>query len=173
MIASTVESISRSRNSFVDRSSCSRARSAVTSRNARITAPVPASTVDVEALTHTGEPLVAKPDDEDLNWATEVVLDKGSPQYGRPQFVKAKSTFLNGADYPPPRQRDYAEETAAVIDEEVRAMLDRIFLRATDILRERRDALERTARRLLEKLAQGAPSLLTEDAKAAVARCQR
>jgi PQQ-dependent dehydrogenase (methanol/ethanol family) len=46
----------------------------------------------------TGEPLVAKPYDEDLNWATEVVLDKSSPQYGRPQVVKAKSTFLNGAD---------------------------------------------------------------------------
>jgi PQQ-dependent dehydrogenase (methanol/ethanol family) len=46
----------------------------------------------------TGEPLIAKPYDQDLNWATEVVLDKSSPQYGRPQVVKSKSTFLNGAD---------------------------------------------------------------------------
>src|SRR3990172_5007779 len=46
----------------------------------------------------TGEPLIAQPYDQDLNWATEVVLDKASPQYGRPQVVKAKSTFLNGAD---------------------------------------------------------------------------
>ena len=52
MIASTVESIRRSRNSLVERSSCSSARSAVTSRNARITAPVPASTVEVDTETH-------------------------------------------------------------------------------------------------------------------------
>ena len=58
MIASTVESIRRSRNSFVERSSCSSARSAVTSRNARITAPVPASTVEVDTETQTGAPEV-------------------------------------------------------------------------------------------------------------------
>ena len=45
---------------MVDRSSCSSARSAVTSRNARITAPVPASTVEVDTETQTGEPDVVE-----------------------------------------------------------------------------------------------------------------
>ncbi len=46
----------------------------------------------------TGELLVAKPYDKDLNWSTGVVMDKSSPQYGRPQVVASKSTFQNGQD---------------------------------------------------------------------------
>jgi len=46
----------------------------------------------------TGEPLIAKPYDTDLNWSTGVDLDKGSKNYGRPAVVASKSTFLNGAD---------------------------------------------------------------------------
>jgi len=46
----------------------------------------------------TGEPLVAQPYDEDLNWSSGVDLDKGSKNYGRPTVVASKSTFLNGAD---------------------------------------------------------------------------
>jgi cell division protease FtsH len=41
--------------------------------------------------------------------------------------------------------------TAAAIDDEVRATVDRVFDRTVALLRERRDVLERTARRLLEK----------------------
>jgi PQQ-dependent dehydrogenase (methanol/ethanol family) len=47
----------------------------------------------------TGEPLVAKPYDPDLNWSTGVELDKSKPNYGRPTVAAEKSTFLNGADY--------------------------------------------------------------------------
>ena len=43
------------------------------------------------------------------------------------------------------------EETAAAIDEEVRGIVQRAMDRAIAILNERRDLLERTARRLLEK----------------------
>src|SRR5438874_497748 len=57
MIASTVESMSFSRNSLVLRSSVSRARWAVTSRNERIAASCSARTVDVETETVMGAPL--------------------------------------------------------------------------------------------------------------------
>ena len=46
----------------------------------------------------TGEPLVAKPYDEDLNWSSGVELDKSKPNYGRPTVLDAKSTFMNGTD---------------------------------------------------------------------------
>ena len=46
----------------------------------------------------TGELLVAKKYDPATNWATEVVMDKASPQYGRPQVVAKYSTQQNGED---------------------------------------------------------------------------
>ncbi len=45
-----------------------------------------------------GELLVAKKYDPKVNWATEVVMDKASPQYGRPQVVAQYSTQQNGED---------------------------------------------------------------------------
>ncbi|HZD91575.1 MAG TPA: ATP-dependent zinc metalloprotease FtsH, partial [Pseudolabrys sp.] len=48
-------------------------------------------------------------------------------------------------------EHDYAEKTAAAIDEEVRALVDEAMNRAIDILRRKRDVLERSAKRLLEK----------------------
>ncbi len=50
-----------------------------------------------------------------------------------------------------PHERDFSEATAAAIDKEVRRIVDEAFDRAITILTERRDLLERTARRLLEK----------------------
>jgi len=49
------------------------------------------------------------------------------------------------------RERSYSDETAAAIDDEVRAIVDRVFDETLSMLQERRDILERTARRLLEK----------------------
>ncbi|WP_209647410.1 methanol/ethanol family PQQ-dependent dehydrogenase [Sinorhizobium mexicanum] len=46
----------------------------------------------------TGELLVAKKYDPTVNWATEVVMDPKSEQYGRPQVVKEFSTEYNGED---------------------------------------------------------------------------
>lgn len=46
----------------------------------------------------TGELLVAEKFDPAVNWTTGVVMDKASPQYGRPQVVAKMSTFLNGQD---------------------------------------------------------------------------
>ncbi|MDQ6435384.1 methanol/ethanol family PQQ-dependent dehydrogenase [Mesorhizobium sp. LHD-90] len=47
---------------------------------------------------NSGELLVAKPYDPKVNWATEVVMDKNSDQYGRPQVVAKYSTQQNGED---------------------------------------------------------------------------
>jgi PQQ-dependent dehydrogenase (methanol/ethanol family) len=46
----------------------------------------------------TGELLVANKFDPKVNWTTGVVMDKNSPQYGRPQVVKEYSTFQTGQD---------------------------------------------------------------------------
>ncbi|MBB4003368.1 MAG: methanol/ethanol family PQQ-dependent dehydrogenase [Aurantimonas endophytica] len=46
----------------------------------------------------TGELLVAKKYDPAVNWATEVVMDPNSDQYGRPQVVAEYSTEQNGED---------------------------------------------------------------------------
>ncbi len=46
----------------------------------------------------TGELLVAKKYDPKVNWATEVVMDPNSDQYGRPQVVAQYSTQQNGED---------------------------------------------------------------------------
>ncbi len=46
----------------------------------------------------TGELLVADKFDPKVNWTTGVVMDKNSPQYGRPQVVKEFSTFQTGQD---------------------------------------------------------------------------
>ena len=45
-----------------------------------------------------GDLLVAKKYDPKVNWATEVVMDKNSDQYGRPQVVAKYSTQQNGED---------------------------------------------------------------------------
>jgi cell division protease FtsH len=49
------------------------------------------------------------------------------------------------------RERAYSDETAAAIDEEVRAIVERAFDRTVALLEERREILDRAARRLLEK----------------------
>ncbi len=46
----------------------------------------------------TGELLVAEKYDPTVNWATEVVMDPDSDQYGRPQVVSQYSTEQNGED---------------------------------------------------------------------------
>ncbi|WP_342641422.1 ATP-dependent zinc metalloprotease FtsH [Rhodoligotrophos ferricapiens] len=50
-----------------------------------------------------------------------------------------------------PRERDYSEQTAAEVDEEVRRIVDTAFDRTVALLSERRAILDRTARQLLEK----------------------
>jgi cell division protease FtsH len=75
-----------------------------------------------------------------------------SQKLGNVAYDRDPRTFLTGPDLPmPSRDREYAEETAAAVDEEVRAITDRTFDRTLGILKERREVLDRTAKRLLEK----------------------
>ena len=46
----------------------------------------------------TGELMVAEKFDSAVNWATEVVMDPESEEYGRPQVVAEYSTEQNGED---------------------------------------------------------------------------
>ncbi|HEY1364961.1 MAG TPA: ATP-dependent zinc metalloprotease FtsH [Xanthobacteraceae bacterium] len=75
-----------------------------------------------------------------------------SQRLGSVAYDRDPRTFLSGPDLPSPtREAEYAEATAATIDDEVRAIVQSAMQRALDILGERRDILERSARRLLEK----------------------
>jgi cell division protease FtsH len=53
--------------------------------------------------------------------------------------------------YSGPSERDYSEETAAILDEEVRRIVGNAFDRTVALLEERRPTLERSAKLLLER----------------------
>jgi cell division protease FtsH len=75
-----------------------------------------------------------------------------SEKLGSIAYERDPGNFLAGADRPfPVREREYAEETAASVDHEVRAIVDRVFERAQGILKARRAILDRAAHKLLEK----------------------
>jgi cell division protease FtsH len=75
-----------------------------------------------------------------------------SEKLGSVAYDRDPRSFLTGPDLPMPhREQDYADETAAAIDQEVRGIVHAAMDRALGILREKRDVLERSARRLLEK----------------------
>jgi cell division protease FtsH len=75
-----------------------------------------------------------------------------SEKLGGVAYDRDPRSFLTGPDLPlPQRDRDYADETAAAIDAEVRSIVQNAMDRAVAILRQKRDALERSAQRLLEK----------------------
>jgi cell division protease FtsH len=75
-----------------------------------------------------------------------------SEKLGSVAYDRDPRTFLSGPDLPQPsREHDYAEETAAAIDGEVRTIVQTAMERALAVLREKRDVLERCAHRLLEK----------------------
>jgi cell division protease FtsH len=75
-----------------------------------------------------------------------------SEKLGSVAYERDPGNFLAGADRPyPVREREYADETAAAVDEEVRAIVDHVFERAQGILKARRAILDRAAKKLLEK----------------------
>jgi len=75
-----------------------------------------------------------------------------SERLGSVAYDRDPRTFLSGPDLPmPPREQDYAEKTAAAIDDEVRLLVQHAMDCALAILKEKRGILERSARRLLEK----------------------
>jgi cell division protease FtsH len=74
-----------------------------------------------------------------------------SEKLGHVSLEKDRRSFLAGAELPSPQERNYADETAAAIDAEVRTIVQAAMDRTVGLLRERRDLLELTARQLLEK----------------------
>ena len=93
---------------------------------------------------------------DDLRRVTDIarsmVMRYGmSEKLGNVAYDRDPRSFMTGPDLPqPPHERDYADETAATVDEEVRTLVERAFQHAVGLLRERRAVLDRTARRLLE-----------------------
>jgi cell division protease FtsH len=90
----------------------------------------------------------------DLTRATDIarrmVIEYGmSPKFGPLAFEpKRGSVFLDGGMTAP---KEYSEETAREIDQEVARILHETYGRVRDLLTKRRDDLERLARRLLDK----------------------
>ncbi|TWG55235.1 MULTISPECIES: ATP-dependent zinc metalloprotease FtsH [Phyllobacteriaceae] len=75
-----------------------------------------------------------------------------SEKLGHIALEKDRRSFLaTDQPYYGPQERSYSDETAAAVDAEVRRIVDETFDRTVALLSERRDLLERTARRLLEK----------------------
>jgi len=75
-----------------------------------------------------------------------------SEKLGGVAYDREPGNLFAGADRSyPGRERDYADDTAAAIDDEVRAIVDRAFQRAESILTARRPILDNAAKKLLEK----------------------
>jgi cell division protease FtsH len=75
-----------------------------------------------------------------------------SERLGGVAYDREPQSFLTGPGLPSPhREETYAEETAALIDHEVRSIVEAAMNRALGILQQKRDILERGARKLLEK----------------------
>ncbi|WOH60284.1 ATP-dependent zinc metalloprotease FtsH [Bradyrhizobium sp. BWC-3-1] len=75
-----------------------------------------------------------------------------SEKLGSVAYERDPGNFLANADRPyPVRERDYAEETAAAVDREVKNIVDRVLQRAEAMLTARRSILDDAARKLLDK----------------------
>jgi cell division protease FtsH len=75
-----------------------------------------------------------------------------SEKVGHVALEKDQRSFLSPNPFSGgPPEHDYADETAATIDHEIRRIVDAVFDRTVALLTERRQLLEKTARRLLEK----------------------
>lgn len=75
-----------------------------------------------------------------------------SEKLGSVAYDRESGNFLAGPDQPyPVRERDYAEETAAAVDREVKSIVDQVFQRTQGLLNTRRTILDRAAKKLLEK----------------------
>jgi cell division protease FtsH len=75
-----------------------------------------------------------------------------SDRLGSVAYDRDPHNYLSGPNLPMPQQEEsYADETAATIDEEVRAIVQSSMERALGILGAKRDVLDRSARKLLEK----------------------
>ncbi len=75
-----------------------------------------------------------------------------SDKLGHVALETEQRSFLSQSPFEGgPRNHDYGQATADAIDAEVRGIVEKAFDRSVALLTERRDVLERAARRLLEK----------------------
>lgn len=75
-----------------------------------------------------------------------------SPKLGSVAYERDVRSHLQGSDLSSAaRNHDFGEETGNVIDAEVKAIVDNALQRTAEILKARRNTLERAALRLLEK----------------------
>jgi cell division protease FtsH len=75
-----------------------------------------------------------------------------SEEVGNVALEKDQRSFLSPNPFlAGPRERDYSDETASVVDAQVRRIVDQALERAVAILTRNRAALDRAAKRLLEK----------------------
>ncbi|MGA3310205.1 MAG: ATP-dependent zinc metalloprotease FtsH [Xanthobacteraceae bacterium] len=75
-----------------------------------------------------------------------------SEKLGSVAYDRDPHNFMTGAELPwQQHEQDYSPDTAATIDNEVRGIVQSAMDRALAVLREKRDVLERSARKLLEK----------------------
>jgi cell division protease FtsH len=91
---------------------------------------------------------------DDLAKATHIaqamVCELGmSPKLGHLTFGKKDREVFLGRDLL--REKDYSEQTAVMIDEEVRRYVDEAYARGRSIVEKNRDKLDVLAKRLLEK----------------------
>jgi len=92
--------------------------------------------------------------EQDLQQATslarKMVLSWGmSEKLGQLAFGGRQEQVFLGEEIA--QRREYSEQTAREVDEEIRSILDRAYKLATSTLEEHRDALDRLAQALLEK----------------------
>lgn len=100
--------------------------------------------------------ILLAPHPENMSYSEfKALLRAGKTQYGMSDelglgtFERARSAlFLNG---PSSGEREYGEDTARMIDVEVRRLLEAAHLRVQTTLREKRSALEMLAKVLIEK----------------------
>jgi cell division protease FtsH len=102
----------------------------------------------------------------DLERATAVargmVMEYGMSRLGRVNYREsARSPFLTGGGASDGMIRDYSENTAREIDQEVKRIIDEAISRTRAILSERRTELESLAQRLIEVEVVGAEELET------------
>jgi cell division protease FtsH len=93
---------------------------------------------------------------DDLNKATDIarnmVMRYGMDEtLGQAIYTEDQPRFLEGVVRPPGMGGIYSQDTAREIDVAVRDLIDSAFARATAVLERHRDALESTAKKLLEQ----------------------
>jgi cell division protease FtsH len=80
-----------------------------------------------------------------------------SDRLGPVAFGRKYRMILLGRDIG--EQKDYSEHVGELIDDEIRRLIDQSYARATSILHQYRDLLDRLARELIGKETLDAPAL--------------